>query len=53
MKLMRQKSREYNGKEYYKYSVIIPSRIVEKLGWKTGQKLKAEAERGKLVVGKE
>lgn len=52
MKLIRQKSREYKGKRYYKYWVIIPSKVIEKLGWKTGDKLKPETEGKKLIVEK-
>ena len=52
MRLLSTKSREYKGKEYRKYFIILPSKLLEKLGWKTGQELKAEEKKGRLVVKK-
>ena len=52
MKLLRQKSREYKGKRYYKYWVIIPKKVIEKLGWKVGDKLKNEVNEKKLTIEK-
>jgi len=50
MRLLSQISREYKGKEYKKFWVVIPNKIIEKLGWKTGQELKAEVKDKKLIV---
>jgi bifunctional DNA-binding transcriptional regulator/antitoxin component of YhaV-PrlF toxin-antitoxin module len=53
MKLISQTSREYKGKKYSKFWVIIPNTIIEKLGWKTGDSLELDAEHGKLIIDKE
>ena len=52
MKLLSQISREYKGTKYEKFWIVLPSKIIEKIGWKRGQELKAENERGKLIIGK-
>lgn len=52
MRLLSTKSREYKGKEYRKYLVILPNKLITALGWKEGDDLKAEEKGGKLVVGK-
>ena len=52
MRLLSQKHAEYKGKEYEKFWVVIPSKIIKKLGWKKGQELKAEDKGGKLVIEK-
>ncbi len=43
MKLQKQKVSKYKNKTYYKYSILIPNDIIEKLGWAEGQELKADA----------
>ncbi|MBS3132964.1 AbrB/MazE/SpoVT family DNA-binding domain-containing protein [Candidatus Woesearchaeota archaeon] len=53
MRLLSQKSREYKDKSYYKFWVVIPNKIVEKLGWKQGQELEAEVKDKKLVIEKD
>lgn len=53
MRLLNQISREYKGKEYKKFWVVIPNKIIEKLGWKTGQELEAEVKGNKLVIEKD
>ena len=50
MRLLSQISREYKGTKYEKFWVVIPSDLIESLGWKKGKELKAEATAGKLVV---
>ncbi len=52
MRLLSQISREYNNKKYEKFWIVIPSKIVEKLGWKKGQELKAEAKGNELIIKK-
>lgn len=52
MKLLSQISRKYGNNAYRKFWVIIPKKILEKLGWKTGQELKSEVKGNKLVVDK-
>ena len=53
MRLLSQKHSEYKGKEYKKFWVIIPQKIIEKLGWKGGEDLEAEAKNGKLIIEKD
>ena len=53
MRLLSQISREYKGIEYKKFWVVISNKLVEKLGWKTGDELEAEAKGDKLVIEKD
>ncbi len=53
MKLQSQVSREYKGKEYTKYWIVVPSKLIEKLGWKTGEKLDLEIDDDKIIIEKE
>lgn len=50
MRLQKQLSRKYEGKEYAKYVIVVKPKLVEKLGWKDGQDLEAEIKKGNLVV---
>ena len=49
MRLLSHHSREYKGKKYIKYLIIIPSRLIEKLGWDTGTNLEAEIKKGDII----
>lgn len=53
MRLQKQVSREYQGTKYEKFWIVIPSKIVEKLGWKSGDELEAEVKGDKLVIEKD
>ncbi len=53
MKFQSQVSRKVGDKEYKKFWIVIPQKLLKKLGWKTGQELKGEVKGGKLVVGKD
>ena len=53
MRLIHQKSRDYKGKSYYKFLIVIPSKIVKALGWKGGEDLEAEVKGDKLVIEKD
>lgn len=53
MKLQSQISREYKGTKYEKFWIVIPSKIVEKLGWKSGQELNGDLKGNKLIIQKE
>ena len=53
MRLLSQKSREYKGKEYTKFWIVIPNKLIQKLGWKTGQDLEAEVKDNKLIIEKD
>lgn len=50
MRLIEQKSRNYGDKEYFKYIVVLPSKIVKQLGWKAGEDLEVEVQGKKLVI---
>ena len=39
MKLQKQLSRRYGGKDYAKWLVVIPPNVVDKLGWAEGEDL--------------
>lgn len=53
MRLQSQISREYKGNKYEKFWIVIPNKIIEKLGWKTGQELEGEVKGNKLVIEKD
>lgn len=50
MRLLSHISREYKGKKYEKFWIVIPNNLVEKLKWKKGQDLEAEENREKLII---
>ncbi len=50
MKVLKEKSREYNGKSYFKYKVNIPSEDLEKAGFKEGDELTAEVKKGEIKL---
>jgi bifunctional DNA-binding transcriptional regulator/antitoxin component of YhaV-PrlF toxin-antitoxin module len=47
MKLQKQLTRKIGNQEYSKYVLVLPSKDIEKLGWKQGQELEL------IVEGKE
>ena len=53
MRLQSQISREYKGTKYEKFWIVIPTKLVEKLGWKSGQELNEDLKKGKLIIEKE
>ncbi len=53
MRLLSQKSREYKGKGYTKFWIVIPNKIIGKLKWKTGDGLEADVKGQKLIIGKD
>ncbi len=50
MRLQKQKTREVKGKEYFRWSVVIPPEEVQELGWKEGDELEPSREGKKLVL---
>ena len=52
MKLLKVKSRTYNGKPYYKYRVNLPEELLEKSGFKEGDELVPEAKKGEIRLKK-
>ena len=53
MRLQSQISREYKGTKYEKFWIVLPSKLIKKLGWKTGTELDADVNNKKLIVQKE
>ena len=52
MRLLGHVSRTYKKKEYHKSWIVLPSKLLTQLEWKTGQDLQARVKNGKLIVGK-
>jgi bifunctional DNA-binding transcriptional regulator/antitoxin component of YhaV-PrlF toxin-antitoxin module len=52
MKILKEKSREYKGKAYYKYKVNIPETIIMQSGLKDGDELEVKVENNKIVLKK-
>ncbi len=52
MKILREKSREYKGKKYYKFKVNIPAKILKKAGLKVGDNLEPKAKKGEIKLKK-
>jgi hypothetical protein len=53
MRLQKQKTREIKGKEYFRWTVVIPPSKVRELGWKEGQELKQRLKGKKLIIEKD
>jgi hypothetical protein len=50
MRLQKHGSRTVKGKEYFKWTVVIPPEEVEGLGWKEGEELEPKREGKSLVI---
>ena len=50
MKILKEKSREYNGKPYYKYKINLPEKIIEDSDFKEGDELEADAKKGEIKL---
>jgi hypothetical protein len=50
MKLQKQRTREVNGKEYYRWTVVIPTEKVQELKWHPGQELDGKIVRDTLIL---
>ena len=50
MRLIKQSGRKYEDKEYFKYILVVPNKLIEKLGWKGGEELEAEVKDKKLII---
>jgi hypothetical protein len=50
MRLQKHKTREVNGKEYFRWSVFIPTKKIEELGWKEGLELEPKTKKGRLIL---
>jgi len=52
MKIQKRFLRKHKDKDYYKYIVNIPSRIIKESGLDYGEELEIKAEKGKIVLKK-
>ncbi len=52
MKIIRERSRTYKGKDYYKYKVNIPEVLLLNAGIKVGDFIEAEVESNKIILKK-
>ena len=43
--------RKYQGKEYFKYILVVPNKAIKQLGWKGGEDLEAEVKSNRLIIG--
>ena len=50
MKIIKEKSREYNGKLYFKYKINIPNETLKQSGFKEGDELNAETKKGEIKL---
>ncbi len=50
MKLLKVKSRNYNGKQYYKYRVNIPAEELKKADFKEGDELEINSKRREIKL---
>ena len=48
MRILKEKSREYNGKAYYKYKVNLPEKVIKEAGFEEGDDLKVEVRKGEV-----
>ena len=51
MKLQKQKAYKYKDKAHYKYVLVVNEKLVNSLGWKSGDEISAYIQKGKMVVG--
>ncbi len=52
MKLQKQLSKIVNKKIYHKYVIVLPPKLVKKLGFKAGDELKADVKKNELRLRK-
>lgn len=52
MKVLKVKSRNYKGKQYYKHRINLPKEVLDKANFKEGDELKAEAKKGEIKLRK-
>lgn len=49
---MKEKSREYNGKAYYKYKVNLPEKNLKEANIEYGDDLEVKSEKNKIILEK-
>jgi len=52
MKILRERSREYKGKTYFKHKVNIPENIIKEAGFELGEELDVEVKDGEVKLKK-
>lgn len=52
MKILKEKSREYKGKPYYKYKINLPEELLKEADFKEGDDLVAQAKDGEVRLRK-
>jgi bifunctional DNA-binding transcriptional regulator/antitoxin component of YhaV-PrlF toxin-antitoxin module len=53
MKILKVKSRNYNGKQYYKYRINLPEELLKEASFKEGDSLEAvDIKRGEMKLRK-
>ena len=52
MKILKEKSREYKGKQYFKFKVNIPEVILCRAKLKAGDELEVSTENDKIILKK-
>ena len=52
MKILKERSRTYNGKDYFKYKVNIPESFLINAGLKVGDELDIETQKDKIILKK-
>jgi len=50
MKVLKEKSRNYKGKNYYKFKINIPEKLIKKAQFKEGDDLDASAKKGEIKL---
>ncbi len=53
MYLQKQLSKKIGDKEYAKYVIVVPPKLIEQLKWKGGDELEAEIKDKKLIIEKD
>lgn len=52
MKVIKEKSREYNGKNYYKYKINLPEKVLKDSEITESDELEAKGSKDKIVIKK-
>ena len=52
MKVIKEKSREYKGKKYYKYKINIPEKILHEANISENDELEASVKKNKIEIKK-
>jgi hypothetical protein len=50
MRLQKHGSRKVEGKEYFKWTIVVPPAEIEELGWTEGMELEPKRQGRKLVI---